>query len=43
MPQLAGWIDQAVQAAADGDETTIRRVAAEVTELTAGYPMPGWA
>jgi glycine hydroxymethyltransferase len=43
MPRLAGWIDQAVKAAADGDEATIRRVAAEVTELTAGYPMPGWA
>jgi glycine hydroxymethyltransferase len=43
MPQLAGWIDQTVKAAADGDEPTIRRIAAEVTELTAGYPMPGWA
>ncbi|MGF7238729.1 MAG: serine hydroxymethyltransferase [Frankia sp.] len=43
MPQVADWIDVTVKAAADGDETTIARVASEVAELTAHYPMPGWA
>ncbi|MBB5957007.1 glycine hydroxymethyltransferase [Saccharothrix tamanrassetensis] len=41
MPQLAAWIDAAVQAA--GDEPLLDRIAAEVAELMAGYPMPGWA
>ncbi|WP_433262045.1 serine hydroxymethyltransferase [Actinosynnema sp. CS-041913] len=41
MPQLAAWIDAAVQAA--GDEAALDRLAAEVAELMAGYPMPGWA
>ncbi len=40
MPQLAAWIDAAVQA---DDESVLDRIAAEVAELMAGYPMPGWA
>jgi len=43
MPQLAEWIDRAVTAANDADETAIAAVAAEVKELLAAYPMPGWA
>jgi glycine hydroxymethyltransferase len=43
MPQLAAWIDETIKAARDADNPTIARIAAEVTELTASYPMPGWA
>jgi glycine hydroxymethyltransferase len=43
MPLIAGWIDGAVKAAADGDENTLARIAAEVADLLAGYPMPGWS
>jgi glycine hydroxymethyltransferase len=43
MPQLAAWIDQVVQAANQDDEATVERVAGEVSDLLAGYPMPGWA
>jgi glycine hydroxymethyltransferase len=43
MPQLATWIDRVVTAAADGDESVVEGTAAEISELLAGYPMPGWA
>jgi glycine hydroxymethyltransferase len=43
MPQLAGWIDEAITAAAKDDEATLDRVAAEVRDLLAGYPIPGWS
>jgi glycine hydroxymethyltransferase len=43
MPQIAEWMDRAITAANDADETAIGAVAAEVKELLAGYPMPGWA
>ncbi len=43
MPQVAEWMDRAVTAAGEGDDTTIGTVAAEIAELMAGYPMPGWA
>jgi glycine hydroxymethyltransferase len=43
MPQVAEWIDRAITAANDADETAIVAVAAEVKELLAAYPMPGWA
>ncbi|MCP2164662.1 serine hydroxymethyltransferase [Goodfellowiella coeruleoviolacea] len=43
MPQLAAWIDAVVRAADEQDEATVERVAGEVAELLAGYPMPGWA
>jgi glycine hydroxymethyltransferase len=42
MPQLATWIDRVVTAAADGDESVVEGTAAEISELLAGYPMPGW-
>jgi glycine hydroxymethyltransferase len=43
MPQLATWIERVVTAAADGDESVVEGTAAEISELLAGYPMPGWA
>jgi glycine hydroxymethyltransferase len=43
MPQIAEWIDRTITAANNGDETAIAAVAAEVRELLAAYPMPGWA
>jgi glycine hydroxymethyltransferase len=43
MPQLAAWIDEAVTAAAKDDEAALDRVAAEVRDLLAGYPIPGWS
>jgi glycine hydroxymethyltransferase len=42
MPKIAEWIDRAVVAADSGDETAIERVAIEVRDLLANYPMPGW-
>ncbi len=43
MPQVADWMDRAIQAANNGDDAAIGAVAAEVSELLASYPMPGWA
>jgi glycine hydroxymethyltransferase len=43
MTQVAAWMDEAILAATKEDEQTIERVAAEVRELLAGFPMPGWA
>ena len=42
MPQLAEWIDRAVQAGDAEDEQTIDHIAAEIRELLAAYPMPGY-
>jgi glycine hydroxymethyltransferase len=43
MPQLAAWIDEAVTAAAKDDEGTLDRVAAEIRDLLAAFPAPGWS
>jgi glycine hydroxymethyltransferase len=43
MPQIAAWIDEAVTAAVKDDDATLDRIAGEVRDLLAGYPMPGWA
>ncbi|MGI5213549.1 serine hydroxymethyltransferase [Plantactinospora sp. CA-290183] len=43
MPQVAAWIDEAVGAAVKDDEATLERIAGEVRELLAAYPMPGFA
>ncbi|GAA2987886.1 serine hydroxymethyltransferase [Actinokineospora diospyrosa] len=40
MPRLAEWIDRAIAA---GDDAEVAAVAAEVRELLAAFPMPGWA
>ncbi len=43
MPQVAAWMDAAIEAAQRGDEAALDRIAGEVRELLAAYPMPGWA
>jgi glycine hydroxymethyltransferase len=43
MPQVAAWMDEAVTAAAKDDEAVIERIAGEVRELLASFPMAGWA
>jgi glycine hydroxymethyltransferase len=42
MAQVAAWMDEAITAAAKDDEAVIERIAGEVRDLLAGYPMPGW-
>jgi glycine hydroxymethyltransferase len=42
MPQIAAWIDEAIGAAVKEDESALDRIAADVADLLAGYPMPGW-
>jgi glycine hydroxymethyltransferase len=41
MELIARWIDEGVDAAGRGDEATIERIAGEVRELTATFPIPG--
>ncbi|KWX02172.1 serine hydroxymethyltransferase [Carbonactinospora thermoautotrophica] len=43
MPQVAAWMDAAIEAAQRGDEAALDRIAGEVRELLSAYPMPGWA
>jgi glycine hydroxymethyltransferase len=43
MPMVAGWIDATVTALTKGDEAALDRIAAEVADLLANFPMPGWA
>jgi len=43
MARVAAWMDDAITAAAKDDEAAIDRIAGEVRDLLAGYPMPGWA
>jgi glycine hydroxymethyltransferase len=43
MDQIAGWMDEAITAAAKEDEEAIDRIAGDVRELLAAFPMPGWA
>jgi len=43
MGQIAAWMDEAILAAAKDDEEVIERIAAEVADLLAGFPMPGWS
>jgi glycine hydroxymethyltransferase len=42
MAPLAAWIDEAIGAAAKDDDATLDRIAAEVRDLVAAYPIPGW-
>jgi glycine hydroxymethyltransferase len=42
MDQIAGWMDEAITAAAKEDEEAIDRIAGDVRELLAAFPMPGW-
>jgi glycine hydroxymethyltransferase len=41
MESIARWIYEGVDAARRGDEATIERIAAEVRELTTGFPIRG--
>ena len=43
MPQVASWMDDAITAAIKDDEAALRRIAGDVSDLLAGYPMPGFA
>ncbi len=42
MPQVAVWMDEAITAAVKDDEPAIGRIAGQVRDLLAGFPMPGW-
>ena len=42
MTQIAAWMDEAIGAAVKEDEPAIGRIAAQVSDLLAGFPMPGW-
>jgi glycine hydroxymethyltransferase len=43
MPQVAAWMDEAISAAIKEDDAAIDRIAGQVRELLAGFPMPGFA
>jgi glycine hydroxymethyltransferase len=43
MEPIAAWMDEAITAAAKEDERAIERIAGEIREMLAGYPIPGWA
>jgi len=43
MERIAAWIDTGIAAARREDEATIERVADEVREMTARFPVPGVA
>ncbi len=43
MPQIAAWMDRAITAANEGNDTEIGTIASEVSEHLAAYPMPGWS
>ena len=42
MPQVAAWMDERSSAATKDDEASIDRIAGEVSDLLAGFPMPGY-
>jgi glycine hydroxymethyltransferase len=42
MDPLAAWMDEAITAAVKQDETAYDRIAAEVRDLLAAFPAPGW-
>ncbi len=43
MPRIAGWMDEAIEAAKKGDEDQLDAIAAEVRSFSLGFPMPGWS
>ncbi len=43
MAQIAAWMDEAITAAVKDDEPAIERIAGEVRDLLAAFPMAGWA
>jgi glycine hydroxymethyltransferase len=42
MHKIARWIDEGVEAAKREDEDALARIAAEVHELSAAFPIPGF-
>src|SRR5580704_7079840 len=42
MPQLAAWMDEAITAAVKDDEAPLGRIAGEISDRLAAYPIPGW-
>ncbi len=42
MPPIAAWMDDAITAAAKDDEAALDRIAHEVRDLMATFPMAGW-
>ena len=43
MPQVATWYDEAVTATVKDDEAALDRIAGEISDLLAAFPMPGYA
>jgi glycine hydroxymethyltransferase len=43
MPQVAAWMDEAIRAASKQDDAVIERIAGQVRDLLAGFPMQGFA
>jgi glycine hydroxymethyltransferase len=43
MPQVAAWMDEAISSGVAGDEAALDKIAGEIRDLLAGYPMPGYA
>jgi glycine hydroxymethyltransferase len=43
MGPIAAWMDDAITAAAKSDDAALDRIAAEVRDLLASFPAPGWA
>jgi glycine hydroxymethyltransferase len=43
MPQVAAWMDEAISSGAAGDEAALDKIAGEIQDLLAAYPMPGYA
>jgi glycine hydroxymethyltransferase len=43
MPQVAEWMDQTVTAAVKEDAAALDRIAGEIRDLLAAYPMPGYS
>jgi glycine hydroxymethyltransferase len=41
MDPIARWIDEGIEAAKREDEATINRIATEVSEFAAAFPIPG--
>ena len=43
MPRIAAWMDETVSAALKDDEAAYARIASEIAEFLAPYPMPGYS
>jgi glycine hydroxymethyltransferase len=43
MPAVASWMDQAISASVKEDEPALARIAGEVSDFLADFPMPGWS